>query len=71
VKTVYTNSILSYVRRFININDINQVPLKVEEMGTGRVIMDTSTIRNLRQLSEYITQVIESLTEEMSINLVT
>jgi len=40
-------------------------------MGTGRVIMDTSTIRSLRQLSEYITQVIESLTEEMSINLVT
>ncbi len=71
VKTIYTNSILSYVRRFININDINQVPLRVEEMGTGRVIMDTSTIRNVRQLSQYISQVIESLTEDMSINLVT
>lgn len=40
-------------------------------MGTGRVIMDTSTIRNVRQLSQYISQVIESLTEDMSINLVT
>ena len=71
VKTVYTNSILSYVRRFINVNDINQVPLKVEELGTGRVIMDTSTIKNLRQLSEYVAQVIESLAEDMSINLPT
>ena len=71
VKTIYTNSILSYVRRFININDINQVPLRVEEMGTGRVIMDTSTIRDTRRLSEYITQIIESLTEDMNINLVT
>ncbi|GGI79109.1 hypothetical protein GCM10007112_15110 [Vulcanisaeta souniana JCM 11219] len=71
VKTIYTNSILSYVRRFININDINQVPLRVEEMGTGRVIMDTSTIKDTRQLSEYITQIIESLTEDMNINLVT
>ncbi len=69
VKTIYTNSILSYVRRFININDISQVPLRVEEMGTGRVIMDTSTIRNVRQLSQYISQVIESLAEDMSINL--
>ncbi len=71
VKTIYTNSILSYVRRFININDINQVPLRVEEMGTGRVIMDTSTIGDTRRLSEYITQIIESLTEDMNINLVT
>lgn len=69
VKTIYTNSILSYVRRFININDISQVPLRVEEMGTGRVIMDTSTIRSVRQLSQYISQVIESLAEDMSINL--
>ncbi|WP_243668435.1 hypothetical protein [Vulcanisaeta sp. JCM 16161] len=69
VKTIYTNSILSYVRRFININDLSQVPLRVEEMGTGKVIMDTSTIRNVRQLSQYISQVIESLAEDMSINL--
>ncbi len=39
--------------------------------GTGRVIMDTSTIKDTRQLSEYITQIIESLTEDMNINLVT
>jgi Iap family predicted aminopeptidase len=71
IKTIYTNSILSYVRRFININDINQVPLKVEEMGTGKVIMDTSTVKNLKQLSNYISQVIESLTEDMSINITT
>ncbi|MGC9153512.1 MAG: M28 family peptidase [Vulcanisaeta sp.] len=70
VKVVYTNSILSYVRRFININDINQVPLRVEEFGTGKVIMDTTTIKNTRQLSEYVSQVIESLTEDMNINLV-
>ncbi len=69
VKTVYTNSILSYVRRFININDLNQVPLRVEEMGSGRVIMDTSTIKNVRQLGQYISQVIESLTEDMDIYL--
>ncbi|WP_069806716.1 M28 family peptidase [Vulcanisaeta thermophila] len=65
VKTVYTNSILSYIRRYLNVGSMDQVPLRVEEMGTGEVLFDTSTIRSNQQLSDYLMRIITSITSEL------
>jgi len=69
VRHVYTDSIISYLRRFLSVNNMAQVPLRVEVLGSGDVLMDTSTLRSVNALREYVNYILESVTQDIAIEM--